>query len=350
MHVTWVSDIFEQLNGVSVYIKNIMPLLKERIQIDLMTGRINGSYNYPIRHLPAFPFFLFKDYDVVIPNFVRIDADVIHVHTAHVLGQYASFLPNKKVVTTHLHPHHLIEGIFGYNPPKWAQSLAWAYTISFFNRFDVVVCQTNATREIFRARGMKSKAVVIPNGMDVSKAIDVAGRPSVDFKKKYGIPGDYALFLGRLDSSKGINWVIDTVKKLSNRTFVVVGEGTLEKEIRGIPNVRFYNRLQGDDKRAAFCDAAMLLMPSVIETEGIVAQEAMLCKTPVLTSDNPVLREVVGRGGIGCRSAGELAENAEMLFWDAGARKELGERGLEEVKKRDIRSSVDSLIALYESM
>jgi glycosyltransferase involved in cell wall biosynthesis len=144
--------------------------------------------------------------------------------------------------------------------------------------------------------------------------------------------------------------VIDAAKKLPKRNFVVVGEGRLEKEIVGIPNVRFFRRLAGDDKRAAFCDASMLLMPSVIETEGIVAQEAMLCKTPVLISGNPVLREVVGKGGISCGSMDGFTENAEMLFTNPAIREEMGERGLEEVKKRDIRASVDALVKLYESM
>lgn len=350
MRVTWVSDTFEQLNGVAVYIKKTMPLLKGRADVRLLTGRVRGSYPFPVSHVPSFAFPFFPDYDVIIPNFVRINADVIHVHTAYLLGQYASFLDTKKVVTTHLHPYHLLEGVFGYNQPKIMQSLAWKYVISFFNRFDVVICQTEATRNIFEEKGLRSPVKVIPNGMDMSRSVEVMGKPKEDFRKKYGIPGDYALYLGRLDASKGINWVIDAAKKLPQKNFVIVGEGTLESEVSKISNVRHFKYLSGEDKRAAFCDASMLLMPSVIETEGIVAQEAMLCKTPVLTSNNPVLREVVGGGGIPCADARELAEKAEMLFQDIALRDGIGERGLEEVKKRDVNRSVELLLEVYESL
>lgn len=351
MQVAWVSDTFEQLNGVAVYIKKTVPLLRDRgADVTVYTGRVNGKYDFPIRHVPSFPFPVFPNYDVIVPNFTKLDADVMHVHTAYSLGQYCSFLGGRKVVTTHLHPYHLLEAAFGYNQPKMLQDLAWWYVVSFFNRFDVVVCQTAATRDIFQKRGMKAKAVVIPNGMDMSKSIEVMGPPKEEFAKRYGVKGEYALYLGRLDASKGINWVIETAKALPNRQFVIIGEGSREEEVKGIPNVFHLGRIMGEEKRAAFCEASMLIMPSVIETEGIVVQEAMLCKTPVLISGNEVLREVVGKGGISCMSAAELTSNTEELFRNPSLRKELGEKGFEEVKKRDVLKAIDLLKGVYESL
>ncbi len=349
MRVVWVSDTFEQLNGIATYIKGTMPLLQKYVDVRLITGRIKRQYEFPVKSLPYLPVPLLHDYDIIIPTFRRIDADIIHVHTGYTLGLYSSFLNSKKVVTTHLHPYHLLEGIFGHKQPKPLQKLAWKYVVSFFNRFDVVVCQTSATREMFQKQGLKARAEVVPNGMNISESIENI-KPTVNFREKYNIKGDFAFYLGRIDASKRIEWVIEVAKKLPGREFVIVGKGTLERKIPKLDNIHFYNYLEHEDKIAAFNESNMLLMPSLIETEGIVAQEAMLFKKPVLISDNEVLREVVGKGGIVCNSVEEFVENTEFLFNNKKVRGEIGEKALEEVKKRDVNKSVDRLIKIYDSL
>jgi glycosyltransferase involved in cell wall biosynthesis len=349
MRTVWVSDTFEQLNGVATYLKSTLPLLKKKIDVELYTGRVKKNYDFPIRSIPNFPVPLQADYDFIIPNFRRINADVLHVHTAYSLGLYSSMLPTKKVVTTHLHPYHLLEGTFGCNQPRIFQSMAWKFVVSFFNRFDVVVCQTNATKDMYQEKGLRARAEVIPNGMDTTKNID-SYVPKVKFAEKYGIKGDFAFYLGRIDASKGIDWVIEATEKMPQRQFVIVGKGTLESKIPKRDNIHYFKYLDHDDKDAAFAECAMTLMPSCVETEGIVAQEAMLYKKPVLVSNNPVLKEVVGRGGIACGSVEELIEKTEYLFGDPSARAEIGEKALEDVKKRDINRSVEKLVKVYESL
>lgn len=349
MRVTWVSDTFEQFNGVTTYIKSIVPLLQKHMDIEVLTGRVSGEYSFPVRSLPNIPVPFQRDYDVVLPTFRKVDADILHVHTAYSLGLYSSFLNLKKVTTTHLHPYHLLEGIFGHKQPEFFQNLAWWYVLSFFNRFDVVICQTNATKEMYRKKGLKARAEVVPNGMDISKSIENF-KPTVNFKKKYGIKGEFAFYLGRIDASKRISWVIDVAEKMPEREFVIVGKGTFEKRIPKKNNIHFYKFLEHEDKMAAFNESSMLLMPSLIETEGIVAQEAMLFKKPVLISNNDVLGEVVGSGGIRCNTVEDLLEKTEYLFENPLIRKEIGEKALEEVKKRDINKSVDKLIKIYESL
>jgi glycosyltransferase involved in cell wall biosynthesis len=349
MRVVWVSDTFEQLNGIAIYIKRIVPLLRKYVDIGLITGRVRGRYEFPVESLPNVPVPLLRDYDIILPTFRGIEGGIMHVHTGYTLGLYSSFLGCKKVVTTHLHPYHLLEGIFGYNQPRFLQELAWRYVVSLFNRFDVVICQTNATKEIFRKHGLKQRAEVVPNGMDISESIENV-KPSVNFRKKYGIKGDFAFFLGRIDASKGINWVIETAKRIPEREFVIIGKGTLEQKIPRLENIHFYSYLDHEDKIAAFYESSMLLMPSLIETEGIVAQEAMLFKKPVLISGNEVLREVVGKGGIVCNSVEELVENTNYMFENKKLREEIGENALEEVKKRDVNISVEKLVRIYESL
>jgi glycosyltransferase involved in cell wall biosynthesis len=349
MRTVWVSDTFEQLNGVATYIKSIVPLLKERVDIEVLTGRAKSGYSFPVKSLPNLPVPFQPDYDLIIPNFRRINADVIHVHTAYSVGLYSALLHVPKVVTTHLHPYHLLEGAFGTKQPKVLQDLAWKYVVWFFNRFDVVVCQTSATRDMYKERGLRARAEVIPNGMDMSQSIE-SYKHKVNFRQKYGIKGDFAFYLGRIDASKGIDQVIETAEKMPEREFVIVGKGTLESSIPKKDNIHYLKYLDHDDKMAAFYECSMMLMPSLVETEGIVAQEAMLFKKPVLISNNPILKEVVGRGGVSCRNADELTEKVRYFFENRRESDEVGEKALEEVKKRDILLSVEKLVKVYESL
>ncbi len=349
MRVLWVSDTLEQVNGIATYIKNIVPVLQQYKEIEVLTGRVTKKYDFPVKSQINIPVPFQRDYDIILPTFRKIDADLIHVHTAHSLGLYTSLVAAKKVATTHLHPYHLLEGMFRDNQPRILQKLAWKYVISFFNRFDVVICQTNATKEMYQNKGLKSKTEVIPNGMDLSKSIENS-ESTVNFKERYGIKKDFAFYLGRIDASKRIDWVIDAAEKIPQRDFVIVGKGTLERKIPKRKNIHFINNITKEDKWAAFKDCSMLVMPSYIETEGIVAQEAMLYKKPVLISNNEVLKEVVGSGGIVCNTIEELVEQIKYLFENRGFREEIGEKALDEIKKRDINKSVEKLVKIYESL
>lgn len=349
MKAVWVTDTFEQLNGVATYIKNIVPILKNKIDVEVYTGRVKKEYGFKVKSIPHIPVPFQRDYDFIIPNFRKVDADILHVHTAYSLGLYSSLLNKPKVVTTHLHPYHLLEGIFGTKQPEVMQKFAWRFVVSFFNRFDAVVCQTNATKEMFRERGLKARAEVIPNGMDMSQSIENY-RHNFDFKKSYGIRGDFGFYLGRIDASKGIDWVISLAERIPEKDFVIVGKGTLVHKLPKRDNIHYFSYIDHESKMAAFYECAMMIMPSVVETEGIVAQEAMLFKKPVLISNNPVLKEVVGGGGIVCNTEDELEEKARYLFEDKNAREEMGEKAFEEIKKRDVLLSAEKLVKLYESL
>ena len=346
MRVVWASDTLEQLNGVATYINTIAPHLQKRLNLALLTGRVQGDYPFSVRSLPNIPAPFQRDYDIIFPNFMHLNYDIIHVHTAYCLGFYSSLIKLPKVATTHLHPYHLVEGVFGYDPPKHIMKLAWKYVLSFFNRFDVVICQTDATKEMYESAGLKRKAVVIPNGFDFQEHTPCEPY----FKEKFNIPGDYALFLGRLDASKRIDWVIDTAQESPNRHFVIVGDGTLKKQIPEQKNIHYLGRLDGKDKNAALRECSMLLMPSKVETEGLVAQEAMYFKKPVLIADNPVLKEVTGKGGIACKNLDDFKEKTAYLFGNPQICNEKGELSFESLKKRDITDSVEKTVRVYESL
>ena len=117
MEVSWVSNTFEQFNGIAFYIKRICPLLASRVKLRLYAGRVRSSYPFEIKSLPYCPNPFFPEYDLVLP-FLKFQGDVLHVHTPYGLGVASFSSPLPKVATTHSLPHHVLEFMFRKEIPQ----------------------------------------------------------------------------------------------------------------------------------------------------------------------------------------------------------------------------------------
>lgn len=100
------------------------------------------------------------------------------------------------------------------------------------------------------------------------------------------------------------------------------------------PRVSFVTGLSEAQLLSLFHAATALLQPSLAEGFGLPALEAMACGCPVLASDIPPLREVLGDAGTFSRpgDAGELSRAMKLIARDASRRAALRQLGLERRK------------------
>ncbi|GAB2690115.1 glycosyltransferase [Nocardia thraciensis] len=120
---------------------------------------------------------------------------------------------------------------------------------------------------------------------------------------------DYFLFIGRLIEAKGVQIAIDTCRR-RNAKLVVAGAGTPPSGVEyvGVVDVRRRGELMSR-ARAVF-------VPSLyLEPFGAVHVEAMLCGTPVITTDWGAFSETVQQGvqGFRCRTLREFCDAAEAV-------------------------------------
>jgi phosphatidylinositol alpha-mannosyltransferase len=106
------------------------------------------------------------------------------------------------------------------------------------------------------------------------------------------------------------------------------------------------------DVRDAYGQCDIVFMPSLDESFGRVAAEAMLNGIPVVASDLPPVRDLLDNGTAGrLFPAGDVAAAARCLselIDDAGERVRLGSRGKELAARFEPHMVVAELTALYE--
>jgi glycosyltransferase involved in cell wall biosynthesis len=125
-------------------------------------------------------------------------------------------------------------------------------------------------------------------------------------KGRYGIQGDYLLYLGTLQPRKNLVRLVEAFARLESSTsyvrLVLAGKkGWLYDELFARvesldlgERVVYPGYIADEDKAALLSGAMALVYPSLYEGFGLPLLEAMACDTPVLTSSASSLPEVAG--------------------------------------------------------
>ncbi len=143
------------------------------------------------------------------------------------------------------------------------------------------------------------QARFIPNGVDPSGPVP-DGPPPLGL-----VSNGFFLALGRRVPEKGLLTLLQAFSQMdTSRRLVIAGaEGdspshdrVLLQEASRDPRVVFSGPVRGRDKEWLLHHATALALPSSLEGHPMALLEAMACRRPVVVSDLPVLKEMVGEG------------------------------------------------------
>ncbi len=123
------------------------------------------------------------------------------------------------------------------------------------------------------------------------------------FRKKYHIQGDYVIYTGRIDLSKGCNQMLEYFLRYyeSNPNVQLVLMGQSFMELPEHPAVHYLGFVSEEDKFDGVSGAKALWLPSQFESLSISVLEAMSMAVPVLVNGAcPVLKGhcTKSRGGL----------------------------------------------------
>ncbi|MDR2407242.1 MAG: glycosyltransferase [Bacteroidales bacterium] len=98
------------------------------------------------------------------------------------------------------------------------------------------------------------------------------------------------LFIGSIDARKNILSLIEICKKLGIIDQLhIVGVGTLEPELRHAienTNCQYLGKVLNCEVHSIIAASDVLILPSIYDGWGAVVNEALMCGTPVIASDN----------------------------------------------------------------
>lgn len=195
----------------------------------------------------------------------------------------------------------------------------------------------------------KKNITVIPCGVD--HAVFRPGYPKrqVDrVREKYGIDGDYLLYLGTIEPRKNLERLVVAYQRLLYRMpnapllLLAGGKGWKSRSIYAAASkrmlkgkIRFLGYVENADRPLLLNGAMAFVFPSLYEGFGMPPLEAMACGTPVITSDSASLPEVAGDAAIKVdpMRTDEIAEAMYRICKDEDFRKRLSESGLRRAEK-----------------
>jgi colanic acid/amylovoran biosynthesis glycosyltransferase len=184
----------------------------------------------------------------------------------------------------------------GGEPPRWSSPVSSERVEAVFGMADVVFTNTEAYRSRVIERGCDpGKVVVLPVGFDLADFVP-------DDPRRYRSGNSLRLITaGRLSEEKGVRYAIEALALLSPEErravhYTIVGDGYLRKELEDLVEVRgltdivcFEGTRSFEDTIQFLGQADLLILPSIefgnsVENQGCVVQEALLMKTPAITT------------------------------------------------------------------
>ncbi len=215
----------------------------------------------------------------------------------------------------------------------------------------------------------KSRAewVAIPSGIEPERFLDDSPGAADRLGDKLQIDGKTFIFgfFGRLTPEKGFNYIIDAVEKLSRgeqqlKNFVIsaISLGDHENEYRrdierrGLTHLFRFLPFNPDVANIMKgCDA--ILMPSVVESWGLVACEALCSGIPLIATDVVGLRETIENTPtirILPEDSDALANAMSLVISRPELKNKFAAFREEAARRFDVRQSAEKLLALFKDI
>lgn len=370
LSICLVSDDFlPSATGVGAHLQVVTAeLVKRGHRVSMITTRRPGQPAFEIwQGVEVFRTFTVKvaGFYQAIPSksaikniFEKVKPEMVHFHYLGFLllrtMKIAKELGLPTVYTYHMSEEHLTQPFF----MRPFRSLIAKQIVNCCNRMDQVISVSQNLANLLPQKGINSPIQYISNPVIFS---DKNKTESINKESAFEI-----FFAGRLDPEKNIPYLLHAFKKLlntkPNAKLRIAGKGTqknnLEKLTRelGVENqVTFLGFLTHDQLSAYYANCDVFVLPSIFETQGLVAMEAMWFSKPIIVTNRIVsAKELVDHGINGfivdAESTDDLTNQLNLLASDANLRQKMGIAGRIKANSYRPEMVMDELEKVYSAV
>jgi alpha-1,3-rhamnosyl/mannosyltransferase len=260
-----------------------------------------------------------------------------------------------RVAVTLHDPIHLL------HPPSRAAALYARLMMRWATRSDALFTVSEAARDdLCRLLNVAPhRFVVTPNAVDDRFAPPAAAGVEA-FRRSRGLDAPFVLCVASHRPHKNLAAAADAFRTagLSDAMLVVpardpAARARLEPfDAAAGPGLRIQAAASDEELAFLYASARIVLVPSLYEGFGLPGLEALACGAPVLATDIPAHREVLGDAAeyAGPGDAPSLARALRRLWSDPERRRELRERGPERAATFSWRTTAERTLDVYREL
>jgi glycosyltransferase involved in cell wall biosynthesis len=352
-----------KVDGIVSILCQALERLSEKGHHVLLFGPPGGPKEYAGAEIfgvggPRLP--LYPELRINIPRravFERLSAfqpDLVHVVSPFFLGpfglSYARRLRLPTVASFHTdvarYAHHYGGGFLA--------PLLWGYMRTLHNRASLNLCPSSTVLKDLRTRGFR-RVRWWRRGVDTARFNPGPRDEAMRARLSDGHPDEFlVVYVGRHSPEKRLETIRDALFPAPGLRLALVGQGPSHKKLkdyfRGTPTT-FPGYLKGAELVAAYRAADVFLFPSTTETFGLVALEAMACRTPVIAARTGGVLDIVQHEVNGLYfdpdQPAQIGPLVKRLAENPAWREQLADNALAHARSRPWQATMDQLIDYY---
>ncbi|MCF8374431.1 MAG: glycosyltransferase [Bacteroidales bacterium] len=335
----WLSDTFEDNNGVSMVLKSMHEEIKRmNLPIDILVCSNSvqpDDHLLVLKPLAEYQLPMYEQQPLRIPNFLDIhklfhtgEYDRLICSTEGPMGLATIYLKNAYSVKAHFYIHtdwimfgKKVLKMDSDNISRFRRLLR-----AFYHNFDsLFVLNTDHQKWLTsKDMGFNSRNVFLTSHWAEDSFVQ---------KKTYKMEAlnlneeaKVLLFAGRISHEKGVMELPEIMEKVKNAIpdihLVVAGSGPAEEELRAaLPDATFLGWVDHHDLPAIYSAADLLVLPSKFDTFSCVVLESLSCGLPVVAYDTKGPKDIIehGKSGFVVSNRTEMIESIKSYFRKPGA-------------------------------
>jgi 1,2-diacylglycerol 3-alpha-glucosyltransferase len=367
LSICMVSDDFlPAATGVGTHLKVVAPELARRgHKVSVVTTRRKGEPEteqwegvtvYRVFTVKAFGFYqALPSIGALRAIIDRVKPDLVHHHyigymLLRVLGEAErKDLPN--IYTYHMTEDHLTQPM----PLRVFRGIVARWIVRFCNRMDYIITVSGNLVAELPKKGIRIRASFITNPVVFKDGSGVEPARRTD--------AFTVMYAGRLGLEKNVAYLIrafaDLSKTLPQSVLWIAGRGPEAATLQGLceelgvsDRVQFLGFLDHAELARYFRSCDVFVLPSLIETQGLVAMEAMRFSRPVIVTRAIISADELVEHGINGYivdpdSIADLSRRLGELATTPALRDSMGQASCERAKGFDPELVVDAMEAVY---
>lgn len=222
-----------------------------------------------------------------------------------------------------------------------------------YQKFDFILSPSRAVADEVKSQGITRPILTLSNPIKMGHPKMLSGK--IQKRSEFQV-----LYAGRLAPEKNIPLLIRSMRQLKDKypeaSLAIAGAGVLRESLEKLVHqlslqdcVYFLGQLNSEDLACEYANCDVFVLPSTLETQGIVVLEAMSFAKPViLTRANACAAELVepDQNGfiVDAYNPAELSTRLSELARSASLREKLGANSLE----RSVNYDPDKIVTLLQ--